>query len=470
MFESVIVEQNPHWDGSLYLEGTPRQQLDKLKTYLDLPHIIALVGVRRAGKSTLARQAINHLIRDKGVPPRNILFLNLENPRFNRYRSDVAYLEQAWQDYLKLVDPQGMVYCFLDEVHFFPEWQVFVKARYEQQQIKFVVTGSNSHLLSSELITLLSGRALPIEVYPFSFAEFVAANDVPLPDAVAAIREKNRLRGLFDSYLRFGGFPETCAQDVPAIKQEILVMYARTILYQDIAPRFAIKKAVALENLFFYLASNIATLYSFNKLSALVGLNDKTIKEYLGYFNDAYLLFSLDAYAFSVKELIKSAKKVYAIDTGMAGAVGFSFSENRGHLLENLIYLELKRRGHDLCYYRTGNGLEVDFACCNQGKVTRLVQVAQELEAGKTRDREVRALVKAMDETGLTQADIVTYEDEEELTVDGKQIRVIPAYRYLLETEDAIAGGTPSTTPKTRLKNRATEEQNSYEIDLEKTP
>jgi predicted AAA+ superfamily ATPase len=432
MFESVIVDQNPHWGETLYQEGVSRGILDKVKDYLDLPHVIALVGVRRCGKSTLVRQTINHLIRDKGVPPRNILFLNLENPRFSRYRSDVSYLETAYQDYLKLVAPQGPIYCFLDEVHFFSEWQVFVKAKYEQQQIKFVVTGSNSHLLTSEFITLLSGRALPIEVYPFSFAEFVLANGLRLADAVAETRERNRLRSLLDTYLRFGGFPETCYLADPEIRKEILVMYARNILYQDIAPRFAVKKAVDLENLFFYLASNIASLFSFNKLAGLTGLNDKTVKEYLGYFSDAYLLFTLDSYAFSVKEQLKSPKKVYAIDNGMSGAVGFSFSENLGHILENQVYIELKRRGFELYYYKTGNGLEVDFACCEGGIITRLLQVVQDLGDDKTRRREMRALLKALDETGLKHGEIVTYEEEDELIVDGKTISLIPAFKFLL--------------------------------------
>lgn len=432
MFESVIVDQNPHWEGAPYPEGTAREILGKVREYLDLPHIIALVGVRRAGKSTLARQTINHLMRDKGIPPRNILFLNLENPQFSRYRNDVSYLDRAYEDYLKLAAPSGTVYCFLDEVHFFPEWQVFVKAKYEQQQIKFIVTGSNSHLLSSEFITLLSGRALPIEVYPFSFREFTLAKGLELPDPVAVARERNRLRGLLDEYLRFGGFPETCALEAAAARKDILVMYARNILYQDIAPRFAVKKTLDLENLFFYLASNISSLYSFNKLAGLTGLNDKTVKEYVGYFSDAYLLFTLDSFAFSVKEQIKSPKKVYAIDTGMAGAVGFSFSENRGHLLENQIYLDLKRQGHELFYYRTGNGLEVDFACCTGGKVTRLIQVVQDLGDHKTRNREMRSLLKAMDEVGLDYGEIVTYEEDDELTVDGKIIRLMSAYRYLL--------------------------------------
>jgi predicted AAA+ superfamily ATPase len=432
MFESAIIDQNPHWDGSLYPEGVVRDVLARVKEYLPLPHIIALVGVRRSGKSTMARQTINHLIRDNAVPARNILFLNLENPQFSRYRNDIAYLERAYEDYLTLASPVGMVYCVLDEVHFFPEWQVFVKARYERQNIKFIVTGSNSHLLTSEFITLLSGRALSIEVYPFSFAEFTLASDVAVTDAVSVARERHRLRKLLDDYLRNGGFPETVFIADERVKKELMVMYARNILYQDIAPRFAIKKGVELENLFFYLASNTASLYTFNKLADLVGLSDKTVKDFLGYFQDAYLLFTVDSFSFSVKAQIKSPKKVYLIDTGMAGAVGFRFSENMGHLLENLVFLELKRRGNELYYYKTANGLEVDFICREKGAVTELIQVAGDMSGEKTRGREVKALFKAMDETGLDKGLIVTLEDEEEIVSREKVIQVVPGYKYLL--------------------------------------
>ncbi len=432
MFEELIVDQNPHWEGTLYEEGVGREVLFKVKEYLDLPHIIALVGVRRAGKSTLVRQTINFLIREQQVTPQNILFLNLENPQFSRYRSDVAYLEQAYNDYLKLVNPKGPVYCFLDEVHFFTEWQVFVKAEYEKKETKFIVTGSNSHLLSAELITLLSGRALPLEVYPFSFSEYVTGRGVALDGPISVARERNRLRKLFDDYLRQGGFPELSFVARRDTQKEILTMYARNILYQDIAPRFAIKKAVSLENLFFYLTSNIASLFSFNKLAATVGLNDKTVKDYLSYFNDAYLLFSLDSFSFSARKQIKSPKKIYAIDTGLAVAAGPSFSKNLGHLLENLVFLKLKRRGNQLFYYKTANNLEVDFACTVNGKVTRLVQAAYDLGGQQTRNREVRALVKALNETGLKTGDIITHEQEDKLVIGDKEINLIPAYRFFL--------------------------------------
>jgi hypothetical protein len=430
MFETVIVDQNPHWDGSQYDGGVPRSLLDGIIKNIDLPHILSIVGVRRCGKSTLIRQIINHLIGEKKINPKNILFLNLEHPGFNRYKGEVAYLERIYEDYLKLATPEGLVYCFLDEVHFFKEWQVFVKAHYERKKVKCIVTGSNSRLLSSEFITLLSGRTVPTEVYPFSFSEFLKARGADYSDPVLQVRHRHKIRNLMDDYLQFGGFPEIAFMKHPETIRDIHAMYARSILYQDIAARFGIKKPVDLENLFYYLAANVSSLYTYNSLSKLTDISDKTIKEYLSCFSDAYLLFTIDAFSYSVKQQIKSPKKVYAVDPGLAGSVSFRFSDDSGRHLENAVFLELKRRGHELFYYRTENGHEVDFICRKGRKVTDLIQVAKELRDEKTKSRELRALFRAMDETGLKNGTIVTYEEEEEIKENSKTITIIPAYLF----------------------------------------
>jgi hypothetical protein len=436
MFESVIVDQNAHWNGGQYDAGVPRMVLGGIRAGLDLPYVLSIVGVRRCGKSTLARQIINHLVGEKKVVPRNILFLNLEHPGFSRYRRDPAYLERIYEDYLKLASPEGRVYCFLDEVHYFNEWQVFVKAHYEgNRRVKFIVTGSNSRLLSSEYIALLSGRTLPVEVYPFSFGEFMKARGADYQDPVSLVRHRHEIRRLMDDYLRDGGFPETAFMKHPETIRDIHAMYARSILYQDIAARFGVKKPVELENLFSYLAANVSSLYTFNSLSKLTGLSDKTVKEYLSCFADAYLLFTVDAFSRSVKQQMRSPKKVYAIDTGLAGSVSFRFSDDTGRHLENAVYLELRRRGKQLFSYRTETGYEVDLLCRTGRKITDLVQVAKELRDEKTRSRELRALFGAMDETGVKHGVIVTSEDEEEIKKGTQTVSVVPAYKFFCQPE-----------------------------------
>jgi predicted AAA+ superfamily ATPase len=235
-----------------------------------------------------------------------------------------------------------------------------------------------------------------------------------------------------DDYLQFGGFPEIAFMKQPETIREIHAMYARSILYQDIATRFGIKKPVELENLFYYLAANVSSLYTCNSLAKLTDLSDKTIKEYLSCFSDAYLLFSMEAFSYSVKQQMKRPKKIYSIDSGLASSVSFRFSDDTGRHLENAVFLELKRRGMELFYYKTENSLEVDFVCREGRKVTALIQVAKELGDEKTKSRELKALFKAMDETGLKNGTIVTYEDEEEIKENSKTITIIPAYKFFI--------------------------------------
>jgi len=407
MFEELLALQNPHWQQTRYEEGVRRDALDKALSYLDIPHVISIVGVRRCGKSTLLRQMINYLLSERGVEPERILFLNLETPALGALRHDITNLETLYSDYLKLAKPKGQIYFFLDEAHFFPEWQIFVKSHYEQKKIKFFIT--------------------------FSFAEFIRARGMNDRDPIGLAARADHLKSLLEEYLQFGGFPEVAFLTDATVKSEILSMYSRNILFQDIAPRFNVKKSSDLENLYYYLLSNIASLCTYNSLAKAINLNDKTVKDYMAFFADAYLLLSADVYDYSVKQRLRSPRKVYAIDTGMAAVGSLSYSKNTGRLMENLVFLDLLRRGFDITYYRTKNNLEVDFLCRRERMMAALVQTCLDMRDEQTRKREIRALEKAMEETGLQESVIVTLEEEGEQNVSSGRITVVPAHKYLLE-------------------------------------
>lgn len=432
MFEHVLIEQNPHWEDKRYLPGIHRDCFKKIEDYISLPHVISITGVRRAGKSTILKQLINFLIDERKINPANILFINLEHPYFSQYSDDVKYLEKLFEDYLKLASPKGKIYCFLDEIQFFANWPVFIKAHYEQQNVKFVITGSNSFLMSHELLTLLSGRTLPVEVYPLSYAEFIRANTKIDPTNPLSIsKHRHQLRSLLDRYLQYGGFPEISLQNNDKVSYDILNAYSKTILYQDVASRLNLKKPVDLERLFYYLTSHVGTLFSYSSLSKIFDLSDKTIKEYITAFADANLLFEIEKFSFSLKHQIRSGKKVFSIDPGMVNAVAFKFSENRGRLFENIIFLELKRRGIDVYYYKTKSDFEVDFVIKRKDEI-QLCQVCVEFGTEKTHSRETRALVHAAQELGLKKGVIVTSDIEETLVIEGISLDIIPLYKFIL--------------------------------------
>lgn len=428
MFEEVLVDQNKHWQGKSYDAGITRNIFDKTASYMENDFIISVCGVRRAGKSTLIKQIINHLIQNKEIDPRNILFLNLEDPVFNYYKEDVNYLETVYQDFLKLQNPQGKIYLFLDEVQFFTDWEVFVKSKYEKKEIKIVVTGSNSRLLSTELSTLLSGRTLLLNVYPFSFKEILKANDIDPGDNVRLIAQKPLVKRLFDEYLLFGGFPQVVFEQSTEIKKEILKNYYRNIFYNDIVPRFEIKKSQVAEKLLYYLLSNISSSFSYNNLSRIVSLSDKTVKEYTGYFSQSLLMFWVDRFSPSVGKQIGSPKKAYSIDNGLVNAIAFKLSENLGPMFENLVAVELLRREESFFYYITTNNKEVDFFVPRSGE--QLIQVCYELKTAKTHQRELDALQQAMKDIDVPEGLLITLDEEKEINDGDRHIKIIPAWKY----------------------------------------
>lgn len=442
MFETLLTEQNPHWAGELYPDSVKRTCFTKLLEYLPLQHIISVTGVRRAGKSTLLKQLINFLIQDQKVNPGNILFLNLEHPYFTQYSQDVAYLEKVFEEYLRLTSPKGKIFCLLDEIQFFSNWPVFVKAHYEQKGVKFIITGSNSHLMSEELLTLLSGRTLPLEVYPLSFIELVQARlGIHEFTSLNIARHRRSIQQILNDFILYGGFPEVALEERRAtVGYDILNAYSRTILYQDVASRLNPKKPVDLERLYYYLASHIGAPFTYANLSKVFDLTDKTIKEYIQGLMDAQLLFEVERFSFALKHQVRGSKKIYSIDTGMVNAIAFQFSDNRGRLFENILFLELKRLDAEIYYFKTRQDYEVDFIV-KRGKQLSLIQVCVELNHDATLSREVRALVHAAQELNEQEGIIVTADDEREIIISGVTIRAIPLYKFILAIQVQAAKG-----------------------------
>lgn len=429
MFEKFIIEQNTHWEGDLQYLGFPRMAAEKLVKYIDIKQVIALIGVRRSGKSTIARQLIDFLKKEKNINPKNILFLNLESPLLNRFKDDPANLQIIFDEYLELVEPKGKVFVFLDEVQFFSAWQVFVKSLYEKGGVKFFITGSNSQLLSAEMATLLSGRSIANDIYPFNFQEIAGIKNVGMRNAVEVVKNEGKLKKTFGEYLQYGGFPEIVMEKRKEIKKEILANYYKNILYQDIIPRFEVKKTKEIENLLLYLFSNIGQGYSYNSLSGFLKIHDKTIKEYIGFFEKSFLLFELSNYQYSLKKQENYPKKVYAIDNGFINAVSFSFSENYGRFLENIVFLGLLEAGKSIYYHFVK--YECDFVVKEGRKITEAIQVTRVLDHNNEK-RELRGLLEAMEKFSLKEGMIITENQEEERKIDGRKIKIVPAWKWLL--------------------------------------
>lgn len=363
---------------------------------LDKKHILSLVGVRRCGKSTIMKKLVRVALTR--TSENNILYLNLENPFFNQYKEDVYYLQKIYDIFIENSDKRRKIYVFFDEIQFFKEWQVFIKYLYEKNEAKIILTGSNSRLLSSELATLLSGRTIPLFVYPFSIDE---ANSS------------------FEDYLINGGFPEIILKE--GNKEELVEIYYKNILYQDIIPRFGVQNILAIENLSYYLLSNFGKEISYNTLKTISHLDDKTAKQYISYLQDANLLYTINNYDFSLKKLIGNKKKIYLVDNLFA-TLGFKNSPDFGKLFENYLFMILKRSGYNIYFYQ--NGGECDFLVKEGMKITRCIQACYMLNLDN-KDREIKGLISAMKKFSITEGFIVTKNQNDSLNIDGLNILIL---------------------------------------------
>lgn len=397
--------------------GIEREMLDQLKTIISSPQITVITGLRRVGKSTLLAQIANRYLTN------GYYFINFEDERLSQFHvDDFDMLHET------LISLFGEKKTFLlDEVQNVPEWERFVR-RLHDEGYKFIVTGSNASLLSQELGNRLTGRSLRIELFPFSFREYLSFKHVTIPHLhVLTTKQKGNLRKVADEYILSGGIPDSLKYPELQIHKTLY----DDVLYRDIATRYKLDNVKNLKELTFYLISNIATLLSFNKLKELLMLGSvNTVKSYIDYLENSWLFFTVNKYAYSVKEQQIAPKKIYSIDTGLVGSVGFSFSKNKGKLIENVVYLGLRRKQHDTYYYKTMKGYEVDFYV---PKEHVFIQVSQFIDSIEVREREIRALIAASQEQKEKHAYVLVTESEKKMVkMDQINVSIVPLYEWLL--------------------------------------
>jgi len=398
--------------------GIERIQLAEVERASRVPHAVIISGLRRVGKSTLLAQIAHKLGRN------SFYYVNFEDDRFLGFQPDDAnHLYQV------LVETFGVRNIFvIDEIQNIPGWEYFVR-RFMDMGFKFYITGSNASLLSQELGTRLTGRYVPIELFPFSFGEFLRFRKEIIPDLQRMTTiEKARLNHLLDLYLQAGGIPDALKYpELPLLR----TLYD-DVLYRDIATRYRLEAITAFKELAFFLMSNPACLVSFNKLKDQFRLGSvNTIKNYIDYLENSWLVFALNLYDFSVKRQQIAPKKVYCIDPGLANTVGFGFSPNSGKLLENLVFLALRRQTKELYYYVTPGGYEVDFYLPEKHQ---FIQVSRNLENPATREREIRALQDALKGIKAESALILSDAKEDEFEISGTRVEICSVSEWLLST------------------------------------
>jgi predicted AAA+ superfamily ATPase len=277
-----------------------------------------------------------------------------------------------------------------------------------------IITGSNASLLSNELGTKLTGRHLNHELFPFSFNEFLKIN-----------KERPSINS-FEKYLSEGGFAEYLKLKRPDILQELL----RDILARDIITRYKLRNQKILKDLAVYLLTNIGRQFSYNSLKKNFKLGSvNTAIAFVSYFEDTYMLYAIPRFNYSMKKMLVSPKKIYAVDNGFVTRNSASFFDDNGRLLENLVFINLRKKNKEIFYFQEEN--ECDFLIREGIKIVKSIQVCYELNED-SRDREIKGLVDAMDMFKLKEGLILTYNQEDKFVIKGKTIKTIPVWKWLL--------------------------------------
>ncbi|MBI2251720.1 MAG: ATP-binding protein, partial [Armatimonadetes bacterium] len=318
----------------------------------------------------------------------------------------------------------------LDEIQNIAGWEKWLNRLYEFENIKIFAASSNASILSSEISTALTGRNRQITNYPFSFRELLSLRNYNIIEKDFYIKEKRiLLKTLLEEYLILGGFPE-----VLKIKDETLLeQYFKDILYRDVIARYSIRNAKELRELCIFLASNIGSIYSYKNLQKLIGVKSiSTIKNYLEILKECFLFFKLNLFDFSIKRQIYNPSKIFSIDHALNNSIAFKFSEDIGHIYENLVFIELMRKNQEIFYWKSNKGYEVDFVIKKGLKIEKAIQVSYSLTNPKTKEREIRSLIEAQKELKVNNLLILTKNEEKQEKIGNIKIIILPLWKWLL--------------------------------------
>jgi len=412
---SILFEQQKDFEEEK--PTIPREMAEKAIKLISLDMPLVITGIRRCGKSFLLKIVKEELkLKDK-----EYFYVNFNDDRLVRFEVEDF---QKIIDFINERNYKNKCFLFIDEIQEVSGWEKWIdriKSKY-----KIFITGSNSRLLSSEIATILTGRSISLSLTPINFKEFLQENKVSIKNWKLDLKEQSAIRKELRSFMETGGIPKRVVTGQNIVIKELY----EDILYKDIIKRFAkLDKQIKEIALFFF--SNPASLISLRTISKMSQLkNIATVKTILEAFESSFLFFFINKFDYSVKTQIQNPRKVYCIDNGFLVNMGFRISEDKGKLLENLIAIELKRREKEMFYY--SEKYECDFVIREANKIKEVIQVTYELNE-KNKEREIKGLMEALNKFKLDAGLIITFDQEDKLEIEGKTIKLVPAWKWLLE-------------------------------------
>lgn len=399
-----------------------------------LNKIITITGFRRTGKTYLAFRIIKELLKSKSKE--KIWYINFEDERIPQKKEFLTLLLPT----IKEFSSSEVEYLFLDEIQNIPLWSKWLRRIYDtNKNIKIFVTGSSAKLSSKEIPTEMRGRSIEINILPLSFKEFLRFKNIHFKKDEIEYSESKKSEVLksLSEYLFFGGMPEIALSE-ESRKKEILQDYYRTVIERDIVERFKIKREENLKALLRLLLNStyftITKLYNILKSSSYK-VGKTTLQNYISYVENSYFIHTVPLFSYKVKNQMQAPRKLYFLDNGFINALSLKFSKNEGRLLENLVFIELKRRlkkDAEIYYWKDYQQREVDFVI-KEEKVKKLIQACADIDEYDTKKRETKSLLRASAELKCDELYIITKEYEKEEIFNSKTIKFIPLWKWLLE-------------------------------------
>ena len=412
--KEIILDQQEYFNKDKYICDREINIEKEIKS----KQIIIISGIRRCGKSTLLK-IISKKISKK------FIYINFDDLRFSDFSiENFSDIEDICYEILETDD---FIYL-LDEIQNIEYWEKWVNNLFFKEK-KVFVTGSNSNLLSSEISSFLTGRTFTIKLFPFSFREFLNLKKYNFDINLLSTNKKREIKKLFDIYFKIGGFPQVLEEEDILLSKN----YFEDILNKDVVNRYKIKEKKELNDLVIFLMSNVGKIYSYSNLMNITNIKSlSTIKNFIDYFCDCFVLSRVNLFSYSIKKQILNPSKIYSMDNSFLKVVSFNFSENFGRRLENLVFLHYKRKSiYEIFYHK--KKFECDFLLKEKDKIVKAVQVTKSLNY-ENEKREVMGLVEAVKEYNLKEGLLLTYEDDEkEFIKEGVKIKVRQMWKYLLE-------------------------------------
>lgn len=393
-----------------------RQIRENIERNIGTDVAVFITGVRRCGKSILA-----YLISKS----KKAAYVNFEDERLSIKGSELNKVMEA------IYSLKGKTEFFIfDEIQNIEGWEKFIARIIKNKKV--IITGSNARLLSKELSSFLTGRHIDFVLFPFSFKEFLRY--VNFEPNIYLTEHISRLKDYLSEYLVKGGFPLSLR-----LGNLFLINNYKDIVERDVVERYKIKYPKALKEIAKYLISNSSSEISFNKLKKMLNIKSvHTVKNYISYLENAYLIFLIERFSSKLKEQFLAPKKVYCIDNGIITALSFKLSQNKGKLMENLVAIELLRRkfyfhpDYEIYYWKDYQQREVDFVVKKEDKIKYLIQVCFSIDEINTREREINSLLRADKEFKSEKMLIITWDSEEKIKINEKVIELIPLWKWLL--------------------------------------